>query len=258
MEHQIIPWGHRRQQTGLDFTPFLLGKDVSGLAQRPGHHGLHLRRGAEIAAIRRQSGDMVIAAVHRRAHQVVKAGVNQHEVAAAHLFHAAHLRHQHAGLGHQEASGLNLQFHRVPQMGGDLLPGAVPQAVIVGGVDGLFTLTVRNRQAAAGGDGLQILAKVDNLAHHRAAHLLQVTIVDARADMHMDPHQLQLITTHHFQRRRQMAVPDAMLAVLTAGIGFLAVAVAKARVDAQPDAMARRHLAQLAQHVDRAGVHRDL
>ena len=49
-----------------------------------------------------------------------------------------------------------------------------------------------------------------------------------------------------------------MLAVLTAGIGFLAVAVAKARVDAQPDAMARRHLAQLAQHVDRAGVHRDL
>ena len=49
-----------------------------------------------------------------------------------------------------------------------------------------------------------------------------------------------------------------MLAVLTAGIGFLAVAVAKARVDAQPDAMARRHFTQLAQHVDRAGVHRDL
>ena len=201
---------------------------------------------------------MVIATVHCRAHQVVKAGVNQHEVTAAHLFHAAHLRHQHAGLGHQEASGFNLQFHRVPQMGRDLLPGAVPQAIIVGGVDGLFTFAVRNRQTAAGGDGLQILAKVDDLAHHRAAHLLQVTIVNARADMHMDPDQLQLIATHHFQRRRQVAVPDAMLAILTAGIGFLAVAVAKARVDAQPDAMARRHLAQLAQHVDRAGVHRDL
>ncbi len=38
--------------------------------------------------------------------------------------------------------------------------------------------------------------------------------------MHMDPDQLQLIATHHFQRRRQVAVPDAMLAILTAGIGF--------------------------------------
>lgn len=91
---------------------------------------------------------MVIATVHCRAHQVVKAGVNQHEVTAAHLFHTAHLRHQHAGLGHQEASWLNLQFHRVPQMGRDLLPGAVPQAIIVGGVDGLFTFAVRNRQTA--------------------------------------------------------------------------------------------------------------
>lgn len=45
--------------------------------------------------------------------------------------------------------------------------------------------------------------------------------------MHMDPDQLQLIATHHFQRRRQVAVPDAMLAILTAGIGFLAVAVTK-------------------------------
>ncbi len=48
--------------------------------------------------------------------------------------------------------------------------------------------------------------------------------------MHMDPDQLQLIATHHFQRRRQVAVPDAMLAVLTAGIGFLAVAVTKSRL----------------------------
>ena len=55
-----------------------------------------------------------------------------------------------------------------------------------------------------------------------------------------------------------MAVPDPVLAVFAAGIGFLAMAVAEARVNAQPDAMARRNFAQLAQHIDRSGVDRDL
>ena len=68
--------------------------------------------------------------------------------------------------------------------------------------------------------------------------------------MHVDPHQLELIATHHFQRRRQMAVPDPVFAVFAAGVGFLAVAVTKSRVDAQPDAMAWRDFPQLAQHID--------
>ncbi len=55
----------------------------------------------------------------------------------------------------------------------------------------------------------------------------------------------------------EIAVPDTVLAVFAAGIGFLAVAVAKARIDAQPDAMARRHRAELFQHIDGTGVHRD-
>jgi hypothetical protein len=47
-----------------------------------------------------------------------------------------------------------------------------------------------------------------------------------------------------------------VLAVLAAGVGLVAVAVAEAGVDAQPDRMAGRGRGQLVQHVDRAGVDR--
>ena len=49
-----------------------------------------------------------------------------------------------------------------------------------------------------------------------------------------------------------------MLAVFAAGIGFLAVAVTKARIHPQPDAMAGRNLTELLQHIHRTGIHRDL
>jgi hypothetical protein len=45
-----------------------------------------------------------------------------------------------------------------------------------------------------------------------------------------------------------------VLAVLAAGVGLVAVAVAEAGVDAQPDMVARSG-GQLVQHVDGAGVH---
>ena len=202
MQHQIIPRRHRRQQAGFHFPPLLLGKDIARFAQRAGHYGFNLRRGAQIAAVRGESGNMVIAAVHRRAHQIIKTGVNQHEVAAAHLLHAANLRNQHAGLRHQEATRFDLKRDRMAQMFSDLLARRVPQAEIVIGIDRLFIFVIGDRQSAAGGDRLQILPEFNHLAHHRAADLFQVTIVDPRTDMHVNPHQLELIATHHFQRRR--------------------------------------------------------
>ncbi|MNR16674.1 hypothetical protein D3C85_1332910 [compost metagenome] len=48
-----------------------------------------------------------------------------------------------------------------------------------------------------------------------------------------------------------------MLALRAAGVGLVAVAVAKARIDAQPYAMARGSLADARQHVQRAGIDRD-
>ena len=49
-----------------------------------------------------------------------------------------------------------------------------------------------------------------------------------------------------------------MLAVFAAGIGFLAVAMTKARVHAQPDAVAGRNLTELLEHIHRTGIYRDL
>ncbi|MNC12274.1 hypothetical protein D3C75_599930 [compost metagenome] len=57
--------------------------------------------------------------------------------------------------------------------------------------------------------------------------------------MHVNAHQRQVIALQHLQRRRQVAVPDPVLTVFAAGVRFLTVAVTKAWVNAQPDAMAR-------------------
>ncbi len=73
--------------------------------------------------------------------------------------------------------------------------------------------------------------------------------------MHMNAHQFQLITLNHLQRRRKVAIPDTVLAVLAAGIGFLAMPVTKTWVDAQPYTMPWRNLTQLFQHINRPGVY---
>jgi hypothetical protein len=75
--------------------------------------------------------------------------------------------------------------------------------------------------------------------------------------MHMNTHQLQAVALNHFKRSRQIGIPDPVLAVFTAGIGFLAVTVAKSRVDTQPDAMAGRNLSELLQHIHRTRIHRN-
>jgi hypothetical protein len=68
----------------------------------------------------------------------------------------------------------------------------------------------------------------------------QVLVVDARADVHVQADQLQPMLADRRQRSRQVGMPDAVLAVLAAGVGLVAVAVAEAGVDAQPDGMAGR------------------
>ena len=193
MQHQIISRFYLWQRTGFDFPAFLLSKDVTGFTQRAGNNGLDARGVDQIAAIGGKRGDVMIAAVHGRAHQVVEASINQHKVTASHLLHAPHLRHQHASFGDQETTRLNLQLHRMAQMSGDAVTRGAPQAVIVIRVDRLFPFAVRDRKPSPGGDRLQILTEVDNLAHHRAAHLFQVAIIHPRANVHMNTHQLQVV-----------------------------------------------------------------
>ena len=52
----------------------------------------------------------------------------------------------------------------------------------------------------------------------------------------------------------KLLVPDAVLRLLAAGVGLLAMAVAEARVDPQRDAAAGRSLAELIDHVGRAAI----
>ena len=52
----------------------------------------------------------------------------------------------------------------------------------------------------------------------------------------------------------QVGVPNAVLRLFTAGVGFLAVAVAETGIDAQRNVMARGALAQLIDHVGRAAI----
>ena len=73
--------------------------------------------------------------------------------------------------------------------------------------------------------------------------------------MHVQTHQLQAMLLDRIQCGRQVGVPDTVLAVLPARVGLVAVAVAKAGVDAQPHRMAGRTRAQLVQHVDGACIH---
>jgi hypothetical protein len=85
-----------------------------------------------------------------------------------------------------------------------------------------------------------------------------VLVVHPGANVHVHAHQVQAMGLDARQRLVQLFVPDAMLAVFAAGIGLAAVAMAEARVDADPHAVAGRALTQLVQHVDGAGVDFDL
>lgn len=74
----------------------------------------------------------------------------------------------------------------------------------------------------------------------------------------MDTDKFQSVFLHYRQRRRKIAMPDAVFAVFAPGVGFLAVAVTKAVIHAQPDAMPVRNLTKLRQHIYRAGIDRNM
>ncbi|MOA01314.1 hypothetical protein D3C78_1207180 [compost metagenome] len=116
---------------------------------------------------------------------------------AAHRFNAADLRHQHARFCHQETPRFNFQFDRMPKMRSDFVARRTPQAVVVIGIDRLFAFAIRDRQTAARRDRLQILTKIDHLIHHRTAHLLQVRIIHARTDMHVNAHERQIVALQY-------------------------------------------------------------
>ena len=179
MDHQQIADLGTAEQARQHHTAILLGKDIARFAQRPGHHR---QPRWPVQAVARQHRHGVEAAVHRRPHQLAEAGIDQHEVIAAGILGCAHLAEQRTRLGHQEATGFDLQRQRVADQGFGGLARGVPLTEIMPGVDHRFAIAVRNRQAAAGRNRLQVMAGSDGLAHqadHRTADFAQMAIVDA-------------------------------------------------------------------------------
>ena len=98
----------------------------------------------------------MVRAVHRGAHEIVEAGVYQHEAVRADQLVSSHLAHEHARLGDEEPSRLELQSYGVTEASRDLQAGRVPQGEIVGGVDRAVFGAVRNAQASARRDGAKV------------------------------------------------------------------------------------------------------
>ena len=168
-----------------------------------------------------------------------------------------HLGQQHGAFGDKVAARLDLQLQRVANEGLGLAARRVPQAEVMLNIDTSVAIAIGNGQAAARRDRMQVMPCRDRLAHqadHGLAHLRQVLVVDAGTDVHVQANELEPMAVDCRKRLRQIGMPDAMLAVLAARVGLVAVAVAEAGVDAQPDGVAGRRGAELVEHVDGAGV----
>ncbi len=82
--------------------------------------------------------------------------------------------------------------------------------------------------------------------------------VGARADVHVDAADDDLMTGGHFQAQTDLLVPDAVLRLIAAGVRLAAVTVAEARVDAERDLSAGGAAAEVLDHVGRAAVYMDV
>jgi molybdate transport system substrate-binding protein len=97
----------------------VLGEHVGRFAQRAGHAARRRRQ-----AVLPERRDAVVGAVHRRAHEVVEAGVDQHELVGADALLAAHLAHEHAALRGHVAPRLDLQARARRELVAQRAPGA--------------------------------------------------------------------------------------------------------------------------------------
>ena len=130
----------------------------------------------------------------------------------------------------------------------------------MGGIDRLATRLIGDGEPPSGGDRLQVLAGAPDDPHqfdHGAAHAAQMRVIHPGADVHVEPDQREPAPCDDGQCLAQLLMPDAVLAVLAAGVGLVAVAMAEARIQAQPHRVTGRDFAELLQHVDRAGIDRD-
>ena len=112
-----------------------------------------------------------------------------------------------------------------------------------------LALAIRNGKAAPARDGAQISSCSLHGVHHGVADSAEVLEVSARADVHVQADEVEPVAVDARQRFAQVFVPDAVFARLATGVDLVAVPVAEARVDAQPNGVTAAALAELRQHV---------
>ncbi|SQB42560.1 Uncharacterised protein [Citrobacter koseri] len=196
------------------------------------------------ATVRRQRRNMVVAAVHCRAHQVVETGIHQHKMTAPHLFSRCVPASPARRIAPPE--NVPVQFPASPDApDGERFARGRRSTVRSNAAyrPPSSPSWIRDRQPASRRNRLQILPKIDNLgapSHRTPApddrnqrrNQCACGSQQAEADGAASPP----------ARQARSVWPDAVFAVLAAGIGFLAVPVTKTGIDTQPDAMTRRNL----------------
>src|SRR5262249_31503387 len=152
---------------------------------------------------------------------------------------------------------LDLEPHRMAEVGGELAPLGVPDTEVRGDVDLLVLVAVRDREAAARAHRGHRRADAAREAATRFGDTRQMLDVGAGADVHVDAGDDEARTPRALDRRLEVLVPDAVLAVLAARVRLAAVAVAEAGIDAQRDLARADARGVLVDHLGRAAVHRD-
>ena len=196
----------------------------------------------------------MVGPVQDRPGEVVEPRVQQDERVAADPLDGPDLGHQRTGLGHEVAARLDLQPQRVAEGRFEPLAGRVPEPEVGVQVDPGLARLVGHRQAAAGADGFQLGPHLQRRRLHRPGDLAEVLHVGARADVHVQAGDGHPQGRGPPQGLAEPLVPDPVLAVVAAGVGLAAVAVAEAGVDPQGDRHPRHPRAELVDHVGRAAV----
>jgi hypothetical protein len=123
-------------------------------------------------------------------------------------------------------------------------------------VDFHLARPIGDRQPTARRDGVDRPIQPPDGIQHAVANPVQMRVVDARADMHVESDQAQSKRADNAQGILQLFVPDTMFAQRTTGVGLAIVTMTEARIDPEPYRMSSGNLAELDQHVGRAAVHR--
>src|SRR5262245_43799254 len=111
--------------------------------------------------------------------QVIEAGVDQIERILAGRFHRADFADEIAALSNEEAAWFELKRNLVAKLGGQSMPGRIPQLEVGPEIDVLLPFFIRHRQTTTGADGDDRRADRESGLFQRDTNLAQMRQVRA-------------------------------------------------------------------------------